>query len=79
MLVVQQETPCDLVIYGTSLRCLSVNRTAAVNLTWRRVPGVFELLCFTVAQTMLRAPVSNVTTSLGGDPSCKTQLGEPFY
>lgn len=55
MLVVQWETPCDLVIYGTSLRCLSVNRAAAVHSTWHRVLGMFELPYFTIAQVMLCA------------------------
>lgn len=33
----------------------SVNRAAAVNLTWHRVLGTFELPYFTIAQVMLCA------------------------
>lgn len=44
MWVVQWETPCDVVIYGASLRCLSGTQTAAVNFTQHRVLGMFEQL-----------------------------------
>jgi len=79
MLVVQRETPCDLVIYGTSLRCLSGTRTAAVNFTQHKVLGMFEQLCFAVAQIMVYAPMSNIRTSFC-DTGCKNraELREPF-
>ena len=80
MLVVQWETPCDLVIYGTSLRCLSGTRTAAVNFTQHRVLGMFERLYFAVAQIMMYALMSNIRTSFC-DTGCKNkaELRELFY
>lgn len=71
----QREPPCDLVIYGASLRCLSVNSTAAANLTWRGVPAAFQPLRFTAAQTALPWAVSQPTSVV--TPAVKTQLGEP--
>lgn len=44
MWVVQWETPCDVVIYGASLRCLSGTQTAAVNFTQHWALSMFEWL-----------------------------------
>lgn len=81
MLVVQREPPCDVVIYGASLRCLSGARTAAVNFAQHGVLAMFEGLCFAVAQVVVYALVSDNNRTNFCDTGCKNraELREPFY